>query len=161
MLFSCRQVQVKDFQNNQPEFDSVTNIYSVASEDPSMNAAIDKARKTIHEFDKAFETNDTSCTDFAVKKRYKTPDDGGEHMWVAVVTIENGNYKGIINNEAQQTKEVKYGDTVLIQKNDITDWMYVKNNLLKGGFTLRALRVNMNKEERITMDKSLGFKIED
>ena len=141
--------------------DTAADTYSVTSEDQSLNAAIDKAKQTINDFDKAFQSSDTSCTEFAVKKRYKTTNDGGEHMWIAVTSIENGKYKGIVNNDAEQTKEVKYGDTVIVPKNEITDWMYLKRNILKGGFTIRVIRDKMNKDDRLKMDKQLGFKIED
>jgi uncharacterized protein YegJ (DUF2314 family) len=39
--------------------------------------------------------------------------------------------------------------------------MYLDNNVLRGGYTIREIRNQMTKEERISMDKDLGFKIED
>lgn len=141
--------------------DTTADIYSVTSEDPSMNSAIDKAKSTVDEFDQALKTNNIRYTDFAVKKRYKTSDGGGEHMWIAGIVLKDGYYKGFINNDAEKTTAVKYGDTVIVQKNEITDWMYLDGNVLKGGYTIRAIRNQLSKDERIEMDKSLGFKIED
>ena len=146
---------------NKPGQDTATDTYTVTAEDASMNSAIAQAKKTIDEFDRALKTNSPSYSDFAVKKKYMTPDGGGEHMWIACITILNGNYKGFINNDAEQTTEVKYGDTVIISKDEITDWMYLENNILRGGYTIREVRNRLNKEERIKMDRDMGFKIED
>jgi uncharacterized protein YegJ (DUF2314 family) len=151
----------KNISSDKLGLDTVANLYSVTSEDSSMNAAIDKAKKTIGEFDKALENNNPLYTDFAIKKRYKTPDEGGEHIWIAVLVFENGNYKGLVNNDAEKTTEVKYGDTVIVRKDEITDWMFLDNNVLKGGYTIREIRNQMTKEERMNMDKELGYKIKD
>jgi uncharacterized protein YegJ (DUF2314 family) len=141
--------------------DTTTNTYAVTSENPSMDLAINEAKNTISEFNQALKSNNSSYNDFAVKKRYKTDDGGGEHMWIAGINLVNGNYKGFINNDAEKTTEVKYGDTVIVLKDEITDWMYLDNNVLRGGYTIREIRNKMNKEERIRMDKDIGFKIEE
>ena len=151
----------KSSSSNKLGLDTSANTYSVTAEDSSMNSAIDKAKKTISEFDQALKSNNPSYTDFAIKKRYKTSDGGGEHMWIAGIKFINGNYKGFVNNDAEKTTEVKYGDTVIVRKDEITDWMYLDNNVLKGGYTIREVRNQMSKGERIKMDKELGFKIED
>ena len=82
-------------------------------------------------------------------------------MWIAGIIFFKGNYQGIVNNDAERTTEVKYGDTVIVQKDEITDWMYLVNNVLKGGYTIREVRNKMTKEERNKIDNDLGFKIED
>lgn len=141
--------------------DTAADTYTVTQEDISMNLAIDKAKKTIDVFDKALVSKNSSYTDFAIKKKYLTPDGGGEHMWIAAITLLNGSYRGIINNDAESTTEVNYGDTVIVRKEEITDWMYLDNNVLKGGYTIRAIRDRLNKQEQIKMDKEMGFRIED
>lgn len=159
---SCGNTQ----SNTQPSsnkvgLDTTANTYSVTAEDTSMNSAIGKARQTIEKFDQALKSSNPSYTDFAVKKRYRTPDDGGEHMWIAGIILVNGNYKGFVNNDAEKTIEVKYGDTVHVRKDEITDWMYLDNNVLRGGYTIREIRNKLSKDERAKMDKDLGFEIED
>jgi uncharacterized protein YegJ (DUF2314 family) len=56
---------------------------------------------------------------------------------------------------------VKMGEKVLIDKKDITDWMYLDNNTLKGGYTIRVIYNRMSKEERKKFAATLRFKIED
>jgi uncharacterized protein YegJ (DUF2314 family) len=141
--------------------DTATDIYAVTEEDEAMNLAIMKAKNTIAEFDKALESHNTAYVSFAVKKRYRTTASGGEHMWIGGIRVENGLYRGTVNNDAEQTTEVKYGDTVTVRKDEITDWMYLDNNVLKGGYTIRAIRNKMTKQERLKMDGELGFEIEE
>lgn len=140
--------------------DTITDTYAVTQEDASMNAAISKAKQTIEEFDKALASNNPSYTDFAVKKRFATADDGGEHMWIAGIVLVNGTYKGYVNNDAVSTTEIKYGDTVVVRKDEITDWMYLDKNVLRGGYTIRAVRNKLSRDERIKMDNEMSFKIE-
>jgi len=141
--------------------DTIANTYAVTEEDTGMNSAIATARQTIGEFDRALKSNNASYTDFAVKKKYKTSDDGGEHMWIAGIMLLNNSYKGFVNNDAEKTTEVRFGDTIIVQKDEITDWMYLENNVLRGGYTIRAVRNKLSKDERIKMDETLGIKIED
>jgi uncharacterized protein YegJ (DUF2314 family) len=159
---SCTNNQSdKRFSADKLGLDTIASTYSVTVEDPSMNSAINKAKSTISEFDQALKSNNPSFTNFAVKKRFKTSDGGGEHMWIAGINLQNGIYKGFVNNDAEKTTEVKYGDTVIVQKDEITDWMYLDNNVLRGGYTIREVRNQLNQDERIKMDKELGFKIQD
>jgi uncharacterized protein YegJ (DUF2314 family) len=82
-------------------------------------------------------------------------------MWIAGISLVNGNYRGFVNNTAEKTNEVSYGDTVLVHKREISDWMYLDNYVLRGGYTIREIRNQMNKEDRNKFDKESGFKIED
>ena len=142
------------------KLDTSTGLYRVTSDNTSMNLAIARAKISIDQFDKAFEKKDSAYSDFAVKKKYDT-EDGGEHMWIAVTKIVDGNYQGYVSNDAEETREVKYGDSVVVLKDEITDWMYLDNNVLKGGYTIREIRNRLSKEEQLQLDKELGFKIED
>jgi uncharacterized protein YegJ (DUF2314 family) len=162
IFLSCSSNQSnKTTSSEKLGLDSIADIYSVTAKDTSMNSAISRAKKTINEFDQALKSKNSSYSDFAIKKRYKTSDGGGEHMWIAGIIFVNGNYKGFVNNDAEKTTEVKYGDTVIVRKDEITDWMYLDKNILKGGYTIREVRNRMNKEDRVKMDKNLEFKIED
>ncbi|MBP6432536.1 MAG: DUF2314 domain-containing protein [Ferruginibacter sp.] len=159
---SCNSNQSeKSISTDKLGLDTASETYSVTGSDISMNLAIEKAKKTISEFDIALESNNPLYTDFAVKKRFNTKDDGGEHMWIAGIKIVNGYYHGFVNNDAEITTEVKYGDTVIVKKSEITDWMYLDNNTLRGGYTIREIRSKMTKEEREQMDANSSYKIED
>lgn len=159
---ACNQHHSTKISNSEKlGLDTVANTYSVESENVSMSFAIEKAKKKITQFDQALKSNNPSYSNFAIKKKYMTPDGGGEHMWITEISIANGLYKGVVNNDAEKTNEIKFGDTVFIRRDEITDWMYLENNTLKGGFTILEIRNEMNKEDRKKMDERLGFKIKD
>jgi len=158
---ACNQKPSKTSNTPELGLDTVANTFAVTAEDSAMNIAIDKAKNTMEDFDKALRSNNPKYSDFAIKKRYKTDDGGGEHMWISEISISNGTYKGIVNNDAEITKEVKYGDTVFVKKDEITDWMYIDEGILRGGYTIKVIRNQMTKEQQIEREKESGFKIED
>jgi uncharacterized protein YegJ (DUF2314 family) len=160
LFVSCSNPSTQNTGNERLGLDTATDMYAVTAEDSPMNAAIIKAQRSIDAFDKALKAHPATYTDFAVKKRYNTADDGGEHMWIGGISIENGHYRGTVNNDAEKTTEVKYGDTVTVRRDEITDWMYLDRNVLRGGYTIRVIRDKMTKEERAKMDSELGFKID-
>ena len=115
------------------------DVIMVADDDPRMNAAIDKARVTVEQFIRALSNPQSSQSGFSVKAPIR---DGTkvEHMWLTPVRYQNGNFVGKVNNDPDIVKTVKLGDQYDVKKADISDWMYVENGKLVGGFTIRVLR---------------------
>jgi uncharacterized protein YegJ (DUF2314 family) len=66
--------------------------------------------------------------------------------------IKNNEYFGIVDNMPEFTEDIKTGDTIKINKDNISDWMYVNNKKLYGGFTLILLRKRMSESERKAFD---------
>ncbi|MGV3721508.1 MAG: YegJ family protein [Actinomycetota bacterium] len=134
-------------------------VVMVADDDPKMLAAIDKARATADTFIAALNAPKPTQSEFAVKLGVK---DGEkvEHMWLSPVRFEGGRFHGVINNDAELVRTVKLGDTVTAEKSEISDWMYVQDGKLVGGYTIRVLRDQMGEAERKEMDQSLPFKVE-
>jgi uncharacterized protein YegJ (DUF2314 family) len=132
----------------------------VSDDDPMMAAAIEKARSTADRFIAANAAPTANQADFAVKVPVR---DGEhvEHMWMIAVRHENGRLFGTINNEPLDVTTVQLGDQFQIAKNEISDWMYVDDGKLVGGYTLRALRDEMTEEDRREFDAAMPFVIED
>jgi uncharacterized protein YegJ (DUF2314 family) len=61
----------------------------------------------------------------------------------------------------ESTTDVKIGDKIQILNDNISDWMYVDNQKLRGGFTIRVLRKRMTESERKQFDAENGLIIED
>ena len=127
---------------------------------PEMSLAIEKARSTVDQFISALETPKSAQTNFSVKLPV-VDGDKVEHMWVLPVRYQEDCFFGTINNEPDKVSTVKVGDEVSIAKNEISDWMYVDNGRLVGGFTLRVLRKHMSEEERKDVDEQSPFVIAD
>ena len=136
------------------------DIVGVESDDADMNKAIANAVLNSSIFDLALKNNSSKCENFSIKKPYKT-DSGTEHIWISNVVLKRDKYQGIIANTPEYINEIKLGDTVLVAKNEISDWMFLENNILKGGYTIRVIRDKMSQVEKKQFDNENGFIIKD
>lgn len=135
------------------------NYTSVSADDQAMNEAIAKAKATSGDFVKALHEQREGTTDFYVKKPYPTPDGGEEHMWIEVSGETNGVITGIISNDAEDTRVVKFGQQVSVKIDEISDWKYTDGRKLVGGYTVRVLLDRMPPKEREQLLKEGGFEL--
>jgi uncharacterized protein YegJ (DUF2314 family) len=134
-----------------------SNYTHVEDDDAAMNAAIAKAKATVADFIRAFNEKKLGAKEFFVKKPYSTPGGGMEHMWIEVLEEHEGVLKGRIANEAEETHEVKMGQTVSLKTSEISDWKYQEGAKLIGGFTIRYFVERMSPKEREAFFKEAGF----
>jgi uncharacterized protein YegJ (DUF2314 family) len=135
------------------------NLVNVRAEDAAMNAAIGKAKSTVSQFVAAFHAQKAGTKDYYVKKPYPTPSGGHEHMWIAVLEEKEGVIKGRVANEADETREVKNGQTVSFKVSEISDWKYQDGKKLVGGYTIRYFVEKMPPKERAAFLKEAGFEL--
>src|SRR5262249_40500026 len=131
----------------------------VSAKDADMNAAIEKAKSTVDEFVKALHEQKEGTKDYYVKKPYGTPSGGHEHMWIEVSKEENGVLQGKVANEAEETREVKMGQSVSLKVSEISDWKYQDGKKLIGGYTVRYFIERMSPKEREAFLKDAGFEL--
>lgn len=135
-------------------------IYSVQNDDAEMNHAIMSAIQTLDSFKVALLSKNKDYKYFALKSRFITPN-GSEHIWLKNIILKDKKYVGIVANLPESISDVKLGDTISILKNNITDWMYLDNKKLRGGFTIRLLRKRMTEPDKKQFDAHSGFSIEE
>ena len=135
------------------------DVTYVDDDDPKMSAAKDKARSTVDQFFAALNSPKPTQSAFSVKLPIK---DGEhvEHMCLTPVHFAGDKFVGLINNEPDRVTTVKLGDEAEVAKTEISNWMYVDNGKLIGGYTLRVLRDGLSAEERRKFDESVPFVIE-
>jgi uncharacterized protein YegJ (DUF2314 family) len=138
----------------QKEKDAV--VY-VKSEDPGMTAAIAKAQDTLVNFKVALAKPPPNSSRFAVKVGfpYGTQNDR-EHIWLKDPTFSYDKVTGTVINQPVDVKDLKFGQTVTAPVKDVSDWMYVQGQAMRGGFTMRVLLDKMTPDERQKMLKDLG-----
>ncbi len=153
LLISCTESKSDKIvkRKDQP------NVHILKNEDSEMNIAIENARRTIVDFNKAIISKNPNYYNFALKKRFKVGESGGEHIWISNIEYQDNRYYGIVDNLPNSTTEVKLGDTIEIPTKDITDWLYVDKNIVKGAYTTRILRRRITGEERKKMDSESGL----
>jgi uncharacterized protein YegJ (DUF2314 family) len=131
----------------------------VADDDPRMNAAMVKARSTVNTFIAALKSPQPGQSAFSVKMAF-TDGTNTEHMWLTPVSYDGTQFQGTVNNEPEKVNTVKLGQKVTVAPSKISDWMYVENQKLVGGLTLRVLRDALTPAERVDFDKGVPFVIE-
>ncbi|KKO90008.1 hypothetical protein AAW12_18810 [Sphingobacterium sp. Ag1] len=154
LLLACQSPSIKDKIEND-------EVIGFRSDDEAMNAAIVKAKNSLNQFVQAVEKPQEGYEAFALKIAYDTPDKSLEHIWVGDISYQNGQFTGVVSNSPVSTKEVALGDTVVINKQNISDWMYLDKGILRGGYTIRAMRDQLSGSEKEEFNKSIDFVIED
>ena len=126
-------------------------ILGVRAADAEMNAAIAHARETLPTFWASFDAPKPTETGHVLKVRF---DVGAEveHIWVTdVKKLSDGNYSGRFANEPSNLLDKNIGDQVKFKQIDISDWMFMRNEKVVGGETIKAILKSMPEEEADAM----------
>jgi len=137
------------------ENDAVT---PVSDDDQEMNAAMQQARKTLNAFVERFTNPRTTDKWFLVKGRF-THEGRVEHIWVADLVFDGKVFSGVLANQPE-LPGLKFKQQVSVPMENISDWMYVSNGRLIGGFTTRVLYGRMSPEERKRDDAGRPYRID-
>ncbi|MBN2342601.1 MAG: DUF2314 domain-containing protein [Deltaproteobacteria bacterium] len=126
--------------------DDTSTMVEVEQDDAEMAQAIQTARKTVDVFLSRFQHPRKGDTHFSVKMKltYQTE---SEHVWLTDIVYENGVFVGKIANDPEVVTHVRFGETVQVAREDISDWMWLANGKMHGGYTFRGLLKNMPKKK--------------
>jgi uncharacterized protein YegJ (DUF2314 family) len=132
---------------------------SVADNDRAMEHAVRNARRSLGFFIAALRKNKPGDTGFEVKKAFI---DGNnvEHLWIGYLTFDGKNFHGKVNNRPHDVHNVKLGQSVTVAPGEMSDWMFVKNGKLVGGYTTRVLYARLSPQDRALFDLEADFKIQ-
>jgi uncharacterized protein YegJ (DUF2314 family) len=135
-------------------------IYQLGQHDHEMNDAIKTALRTLNKFNEALQSGNPDFHFFSLKKQFKTLNQT-EHIWITEVFLQENKYFGKVGNLPQFTNDVNMDDTIQVEMDSISDWMYVDKQILRGGYTIRILRERMTTSERSRFDSQNGITLED
>ena len=120
--------------------------------------ALQKAHATLPDFIKALKKPKPSQSQFSVK--CGVADEGKtRHVWLDDVTFDGKKFHGKLGNRVMD-KNAKPGSRVDVMPDGVSDWMYIENGKLIGGYTLRAMRDSLSPQEKKDFDKTLPFKVD-
>jgi uncharacterized protein YegJ (DUF2314 family) len=131
-------------------------VIPFSSEDPEMEAAINAARETLGEFLQAFIRPAKNQRSFLLKVKFFEK----EHIWMADLDLSSKPSQGTVANEPT-VPELKFMQRATFDPFQITDWMYVEDGYLVGGYTTRLIRSRMNSDEREAYDANAPYKFRD
>jgi uncharacterized protein YegJ (DUF2314 family) len=113
-------------------------------DEAAMNAAIARARSEVDGFISTLEKRDGSG--FGVKAPVQDKGET-EHFWLTGVTYRDGEFEGKIGNDPGVVTNVEFGQTIRIKKEEISDWMFMRDGKLHGNYTLRPLLDRLDPDE--------------
>ena len=121
--------------------------------------AVEQARKTVGEFIKALQHPAAGQTDFEVKKPFVEGNDV-EHIWLSDIEFAGGHFKGKVDNAPMKIHGLKIGQVVSVNPDEISDWAYVDNGKLVGGYTIRAHYEALTPAQKKEFLREADFKLE-
>jgi uncharacterized protein YegJ (DUF2314 family) len=137
------------------------DVVYVKGNDPAMSAAIAEAQATLDTFKSALAAHAPSAQSFSVKVGFAWGSKGErEHIWLSEPKLDGATVSGKINNEPVDVTTLSLGQAVTAPLKDISDWMYVDDGVLRGGYTLRVLLNKMSPEARKKMLDEMGFRLQ-
>jgi len=149
-LLSCKK-------SDKIERESQPDIYNVEGNDKEMTEAIKKANQSLADFNTALTNPKIEVKSLKVKFKNQQ---NTEHIWLSDVEFKDGKYTGILDNEPEYITDYQIGDTINVNSKDISDWMYIENGKLFGGYTIKVLRNRMSESERKQFDAESGMQID-
>jgi uncharacterized protein YegJ (DUF2314 family) len=127
-------------------------IVKVTTADVDMNAAIARARDTLPTFWVSYDAPRPSETGHGLKVRFAVGPDRFEHIWMSdVEKLPDGNFSGRCANQPSGLPGKNEGDQVEFKQADITDWLFIRNEKVVGGETIKLLLKSMPNEEADAM----------
>ncbi|WP_339841145.1 DUF2314 domain-containing protein [uncultured Maribacter sp.] len=153
LLFSS----CKENRPSKVERDGEPNVYNIENDNAKINDAIEKAKNSIQEFTIALKSDNPDLDFFAIKQKFITRDGGGEHIWVQDIQLVDSEFIGTIGNEPVYTNAIQLGDTITVDRANISDWMYYEKDKIVGGYTIRVLRDGLSDEEKAQFDAKNGL----
>jgi uncharacterized protein YegJ (DUF2314 family) len=137
----------------------VDRIYDLAGPDVPMRNAIHHARQTLRDFFEAFNQPKSNQRSFLLKVRFES-EGKNEHIWVADIDASISPIEGTIANEPE-LPGLTFMQRASFHPTQITDWMYIEDGYLVGGFTTMAIRAGLSHADRVEYDANAPFKFRD
>lgn len=136
------------------------------ADNPQMIAAFHKAQETFKYFwrelsweqHRIIPSLDLACVKVAFLEQVPHQESPiVEHMWINDVEFDGYNVSGVLVNDPLELSNVSNGDFVEVPLNQISDWLFTTAGKTYGGFTIQALRAEMEPLERKEHDQAWGL----
>jgi uncharacterized protein YegJ (DUF2314 family) len=138
--------------------DAEPEYFQAQNEHAEMHRAVITARKTVRLFVTALQHPTPGKTDFQVKKPF-IQGTHVEHIWLSDVQWDGHRFQGRVDNRPHDIQGLKVGQLVSVNPNEISDWMYVDNGNLVGGYTIRVHYNELSPEQKQEFDRKADFRI--
>ena len=127
-----------------------------SSDDEQMGAAIRAAKASFKKFIDAYCRPTERQKNFLVKVMF-VEGEQQEHIWLADLDLRSEKPTGVVGNEPN-LPGLKFMQRVEFDPLYISDWMYIEDGYLVGGYTTRVIRDRMTPDERREHDAQAPYK---
>jgi uncharacterized protein YegJ (DUF2314 family) len=127
--------------------------------DPRTVGAKFKALASINEFWESY-TNPAADEDGFALKIALPVEDGNEHIWIGEISERKGQLFGRLENEPM-SDQLEYGQLIMFDHDQISDWTYEKAGVQKGNFSMAILLSELSDRKRKRALKLLGWTDDD
>ena len=141
----------------EPTTSNQSDYANVSDNDKQMDRAVENAQRTLGFFMAALKAKKDGDTVFEIERGF-IDGDKVEHLWIKRVTGNGKNFHGQIDNQPNEVRNVRDGERVTVAPAEVTDWMFLKDGKLIGGYTTRVLYARLSPEDKAEFDKHAGFK---
>lgn len=156
---ACAQTETTHLAGRENKMPGPPGYVNVPDKDRAMDRAMNHAQHSLGFFIAVLRANKPDDDGFEIKKAF-VDGDAVEQLWIADLSFDGKNFEGKINNKPIDVHNVKLGQKVTVSPREVSDWMFIKNGNLMGGYTTRVLYARLSPEERARFDKEAQFKIE-
>jgi uncharacterized protein YegJ (DUF2314 family) len=132
--------------------------FEVPSDHAAMHRAVIEARKAVGKCIIALKHPAPGQQEFEVKKPF-IQGNQVEHIWLSDVRFVGNRFQGQVDNRPRKIRELKLGQLVSVNPNEISDWLYVDNGKLVGGYTVRVHYNELSPQQKREFDREADFKI--
>jgi uncharacterized protein YegJ (DUF2314 family) len=141
-------------------------IFFAKGDSPKMLKAFADAQSTFKylwrelywEYRRIVPALDVACVKVAFSQQIdKDEEPVVEHMWINDIMFDGEEIKGTLVNTPGELTNIENGDEVTIPLNQISDWLFACAGKTYGGFTIQAMRSDMNNKGRKEHDEAWGL----
>ncbi len=136
------------------------DIVTFDPQNSTMNEAMIAGQNTIKKFLKIFNNKQENQIRFSVKVKM-SDDSNTEYLWLDELDFsKEGVVKGLLLNKPYYFSDFNIGDPLTMNLDKIVDWSYIEGGYLIGGFTLRVMFEKYSPDQKIEIQKQLGYRID-
>jgi uncharacterized protein YegJ (DUF2314 family) len=136
-----------------------TLTLEVPNDHAAMHQAVVEARRTVRKFMAALKHPAPGQQDFEVKKPF-IQNGQVEHIWLSDVQLVGNRFQGRIDNQPRKIQGLAVGQIVSVNPNEISDWLYIDQGKLVGGYTVRVQYNELSAKDKQEFNRRADFKIE-
>ncbi|MFK7742801.1 MAG: DUF2314 domain-containing protein [Planctomycetota bacterium] len=118
-----------------------------ATDKRAMQAAMKQARTTFAKAKAWFDGGGKLSVKFPFATRGEGEGEGKEHIWISVTGIDSNTVDGTIANEPLNIEGLELGSEVRRKITELSDWLYMENGEMVGGFTVKVLQAQAAKRK--------------